>query len=45
MPLSKLQLNDSVDKLAHELIELGTQLFNNPELGFKEHKTKQIMWG
>jgi amidohydrolase len=44
MSLSKLQLNDSVDKLAHELIELGTQLFNNPELGFKEHKTKQIMW-
>lgn len=36
-------LTDIIDKRREEIINLGTKLFENPELGYKEFKTKEIL--
>lgn len=39
----KNKVNKYIDEHCNDIIELGATLFKNPELGFKEFKTKQLI--
>ncbi len=39
----KKQINDYIDAHSQQIYQLGDALFNCPELGFKEYKTKEIL--
>ncbi len=41
--ITKKDLFDKVDKIGNEIIENGTKIFENPELGFKEYKTAELI--
>lgn len=36
-------MQDTINKLKNELDQLGDELFNHPELGYKEFKTREIL--
>ena len=39
----KEQVSQAIDQHRDEIIRIGEQIFNNPELGFKEHKTSALV--
>lgn len=39
----KEQVSKAIDEHRDEIIQIGEQIFNNPELGFKEHKTAALV--
>ena len=39
----KQRVSKAIDEHRDEIIEIGEQIFNNPELGYKEHKTSALV--
>lgn len=39
----KQQVSKAIDENRRKIIEIGEQIFKNPELGFKEHKTSALV--
>ncbi|HQA60269.1 MAG TPA: hypothetical protein PK768_04545, partial [Tepidanaerobacteraceae bacterium] len=39
----KEQVSQAIDKHRDEIIRIGEQIFNNPELGYKEYKTSALV--
>ena len=39
----KQRISESIDKNRDQIIEIGEQIFNNPELGYKEVKTSALV--